>query len=265
MPRRAKIRPDEPGRDKVLSAGLVLFGERGYHATSIAEIGLRAGIAKSVLYHYFGSKAGLYEEVAVAQTRDLVTAVADAVPADPDAPRLRAGVDAYLAFLAERPAAWRLLLRDPPADSELLKIHKRLARQREQALNRLLTRRAKLGHEQPQAALVGTAIRAFAEWWYDHRDKLAKAFEAAAASGQLRTGSAAKLARERGAGITPTTTIRLDPSDISRARALAAKRGERSKQSLKGASRQMVESMSEQQLREFAHTRRKGLPRKRER
>jgi hypothetical protein len=45
--------------------------------------------------------------------------------------------------------------------------------------------------------------------------------------------------------------------------ALAAKRGERSKQSLKGASRQLAESMSERQLREFAHTRRKGLPRKR--
>jgi hypothetical protein len=42
--------------------------------------------------------------------------------------------------------------------------------------------------------------------------------------------------------------------------ALAAKRGERSKASLKGASRQMVESMSEQQLREFAGTRRKRLP-----
>ncbi len=45
--------------------------------------------------------------------------------------------------------------------------------------------------------------------------------------------------------------------------ALAAKRGERSKASLQGASRQMVESMSEQQLREFAKTKRKGLPRKR--
>jgi hypothetical protein len=45
--------------------------------------------------------------------------------------------------------------------------------------------------------------------------------------------------------------------------ALAAKRGERSKTSLKGASRQMVESMSEQQLREFAGTRRKRLPTKR--
>jgi AcrR family transcriptional regulator len=169
MPRRAKIRPDEPGREKVLAAGLELFGERGYHATSIAEIGLRAGIAKSVLYHYFGSKAGLWEEVAEAQTRDLVAAVAEAVPDDPDAPRLRAGVDALLAFLAERPAAWRLLLRDPPNDPELLKIHKRLARRREQALNRLLTRRAKLARDEPLAGLVGTAIRAFAEWWYEHR------------------------------------------------------------------------------------------------
>src|SRR4051794_11485192 len=170
MPRRAKIRPDEPGREKVLASGLELFGERGYDATSIAEIGLRAGIAKSVLYHYFGSKAGLWGEVAAAQTRELVAAVAEAVPADPDAPRLRAGVNALLAFLAERPAAWRLLLRDAPNDPELLKIHKRLARQREQALNPLLTRRAKLARDQPLAGLVATAIRTFSEWWYEHQD-----------------------------------------------------------------------------------------------
>jgi len=47
--------------------------------------------------------------------------------------------------------------------------------------------------------------------------------------------------------------------------ALAAKRGERSQASLKGASREMVETMSEQQLREFASTKRRGLPRKRSR
>jgi Protein of unknwon function (DUF3008) len=44
--------------------------------------------------------------------------------------------------------------------------------------------------------------------------------------------------------------------------ALAAKRGERSKASLKGASRQVANSMSEQQLVDFSKTRRKGLPRK---
>jgi hypothetical protein len=44
--------------------------------------------------------------------------------------------------------------------------------------------------------------------------------------------------------------------------ALSAKRGERPKSSLKGASRQMAQSMSERQLEEFASTKRKGLPTK---
>lgn len=44
--------------------------------------------------------------------------------------------------------------------------------------------------------------------------------------------------------------------------ALAAKRGEQPKSQLKGASRQMAESMSEKQLEEFARTKRKGLPRR---
>ncbi len=44
--------------------------------------------------------------------------------------------------------------------------------------------------------------------------------------------------------------------------ALAAKRGERSKSSLKGASKQMARSMSEKQLKEFASTKRKKLPTK---
>jgi uncharacterized protein DUF3008 len=44
--------------------------------------------------------------------------------------------------------------------------------------------------------------------------------------------------------------------------ALAAKRCERSKSSLKGASRQMAKSMSEKQLRDFAKTKRKKLPTK---
>ena len=45
--------------------------------------------------------------------------------------------------------------------------------------------------------------------------------------------------------------------------ALSAKRGERPKSSLKGASRQMAESMSERQLEEFASTGRKKLPTRR--
>ncbi|MGD9922357.1 MAG: DUF3008 family protein [Pseudorhodoplanes sp.] len=45
--------------------------------------------------------------------------------------------------------------------------------------------------------------------------------------------------------------------------ALAAKRGERSKSKLKGASRSMVRSMSETELRKMASTPRKGKPERR--
>ena len=44
--------------------------------------------------------------------------------------------------------------------------------------------------------------------------------------------------------------------------ALSAKRGERSKSSLKGASRYMAESMSETQLHDMASVRRKKLPKR---
>ncbi|MEO5971803.1 MAG: DUF3008 family protein [Sphingomicrobium sp.] len=42
--------------------------------------------------------------------------------------------------------------------------------------------------------------------------------------------------------------------------ALSAKRGDTPKSELRGASKQMAESMSEQQLEEFASTKRKGKP-----
>jgi hypothetical protein len=46
--------------------------------------------------------------------------------------------------------------------------------------------------------------------------------------------------------------------------ALAAKRGELKKSELKGASKQMYESMSESELEDFAETDRKGLPEKKD-
>ena len=42
--------------------------------------------------------------------------------------------------------------------------------------------------------------------------------------------------------------------------ALSAKRGETPKSKLKGASKDMLESMTEKQLEDLASTRRKGLP-----
>jgi predicted DNA binding CopG/RHH family protein len=58
-----------------------------------------------------------------------------------------------------------------------------------------------------------------AKWWDEHQDALANEFERAAATGTLGRGTAARK------GSTPTTTIRLDPEDIARARSQAAHHG----------------------------------------
>ena len=50
------------------------------------------------------------------------------------------------------------------------------------------------------------------------------------------------------------------PQQKAAGAALAAKRGEEPKSKLKGASKQMEKSMTEDQLEEFASTKRKGLP-----
>jgi predicted DNA binding CopG/RHH family protein len=58
-----------------------------------------------------------------------------------------------------------------------------------------------------------------ARWWVENQDRLTKLFERAAAEGKLERGTVARR------GNTPTTTIRLDPEDIAKARFHAERKG----------------------------------------
>ncbi len=72
-----------------------------------------------------------------------------------------------------------------------------------------------------------------AKWWFDNQELIADEFEKAAAEGRLKRGGVRRLFAERGipftepkaSAPTPTTTIRLDPEDIAKARVQAEKRG----------------------------------------
>ena len=46
--------------DRILLKALELFSEKGYDATSVREICEAAGITKPTLYHFYGSKEGVY-------------------------------------------------------------------------------------------------------------------------------------------------------------------------------------------------------------
>src|ERR1700683_4276822 len=58
-----------------------------------------------------------------------------------------------------------------------------------------------------------------AHWWVANQDQLPQRFERAAAEGKLGRGTVARR------GNTPTTTIRLDPEDIAKARFYAEQKG----------------------------------------
>lgn len=58
-----------------------------------------------------------------------------------------------------------------------------------------------------------------ARWWANHQNQIAAALKQAAKKGRLGRGTVART------GPTPTTTIRLDPEDISRARQQAQRKG----------------------------------------
>lgn len=55
--------PTTEARERLLGAALELFTQRGYAATSVREICLEAGVSKPVLYYYFKSKEGIYQQL----------------------------------------------------------------------------------------------------------------------------------------------------------------------------------------------------------
>lgn len=54
---------DAPVPQRLLAAATRLFAEQGYDRTSVQEIVEAAGVTKGALYHYFGSKEDLLQEV----------------------------------------------------------------------------------------------------------------------------------------------------------------------------------------------------------
>lgn len=50
-------------KDLLKNAALQLFVEKGFHATSVSEIALNAGVAKGLLYNYYESKEALFGEL----------------------------------------------------------------------------------------------------------------------------------------------------------------------------------------------------------
>ena len=92
-----------------------LFGELGYRAASMDEIAARVGVSKPMLYHYYGSKDGLFLAClrrAREGMRDaiLAGAMSSTVPDE----RLFAALVGWFRFVDEHSTLWKII-----TDSEL--------------------------------------------------------------------------------------------------------------------------------------------------
>ncbi|CAA9210153.1 MAG: Transcriptional regulator, AcrR family [uncultured Acidimicrobiales bacterium] len=97
-------------RRQLLDAARGAFAEKGFHATSMDEVAGAAGVTKPVIYQHFGSKRQLFLELlgdVGSELRDTI-AKASRNAIGPRA-RVEAGFAAYLRFVSEDRASFRLL------------------------------------------------------------------------------------------------------------------------------------------------------------
>src|SRR4051794_41878216 len=88
--------PAEQRRTQLLAVAVEIFGERGFHATSMDEVAEAAGDTKPVLYQHFPSKRALYRELLDDVDAQLVARLVEAAAgADGGPGRDEGGLAAY--------------------------------------------------------------------------------------------------------------------------------------------------------------------------
>lgn len=103
-PRGRRLHPDER-REQILAAARTLFSERPFTSVSTADVAEAAGVARSLVHHYFGGIRELFFAV-VAQGGLALADVRSAGPELPIAERLPFNVTAGLDVIAENRETW---------------------------------------------------------------------------------------------------------------------------------------------------------------
>ncbi|MCW2995902.1 MAG: TetR/AcrR family transcriptional regulator [Conexibacter sp.] len=157
-PRRRRLAPDER-RQEILAAARELFSQRPYRTVSTAEIAEAAGVARSLVHHYFGGIRGVFLAVAAEGAATL----ASARTAGPDVPfeqRTAHNIAASLDVIAENRETWLAVVahRLDPIDAD---IHALVLAAKEASVERTLQANRDRIDDTPAARF---ALRCFGEF-----------------------------------------------------------------------------------------------------
>ena len=107
---RPKTKRGQARRAQILKAAELVIGEKGFSTASIADITRAAETALGTFYIYFSSKEEIFHELVLEMGRATRAMAAEAITNAPD--RLtaeRLGLEAFLRFVSERPALYRIV------------------------------------------------------------------------------------------------------------------------------------------------------------
>jgi AcrR family transcriptional regulator len=103
-------------RNQLVEVAKGVFADHGYDGASIEEIASRAGVSKPIVYEHFGGKEGLYAVVVDRETARLLEMITRRLGPELGArEQVRSSAMAFLDYIEQDPAGFRVLTRDSPA------------------------------------------------------------------------------------------------------------------------------------------------------
>lgn len=157
-----KRMPRAQRRSQLLTVSTDVFARQGYHATSMDNIALEAGVSKPILYQHFESKHELFTTIMDSSIEDLaerLTTILDTVDSRED--RVHQTFHGYFKFVKENRSAFIVMSRTSSELSDARTRWNRAVDTYVQIISESIRDRNNLG--EVQAYVMGRAIAGMAE------------------------------------------------------------------------------------------------------
>ncbi|MDD3472057.1 MAG: TetR/AcrR family transcriptional regulator [Syntrophaceae bacterium] len=108
-----KRRKQKDARERILSAALAEFSEKGFHSSTIDSIADRAGIAKGTVYRYFSTKEGLFTALKDDTMSEFIELAKRRLSGQEDVLEIIEGIiKIYLSFFEQNSAFFKVIIQE---------------------------------------------------------------------------------------------------------------------------------------------------------
>lgn len=111
----------EQRRAQLIDLGMQMVEASSFDAVSVDDVAARAGISRSLLFHYFPTKRDFQLALAEQAAHDLLERIAPDPDLDPVA-RLRTGAGSYIDYVTDRREAYLSLVRGAAGGDDAMRV-----------------------------------------------------------------------------------------------------------------------------------------------